>query len=252
MKRKTLGAFTLVEILITLSIVGIVAAATIPAVVTHLQMQEYVSKLKKAQNTLTDAISLGVMQHGPMDFWDWGAVNTTTFFTTHLRPHFTMMQDCGTTNNACFATAYTRLNNTAYTSMSPNDANAYRFMSQDGISFSFHRRNGHASGTCNAATGSNVCSGGSAVIIHVDLNGPKPPNQLGRDLFLFAIYPEGPTRDVALASGLRAAGAFAFDSGTALTTTTTNATFGCAPNITGTAAGAYCAAKVLADDAMKY
>ena len=48
-------AFTLAEVLITLTIVGIIAALTIPTLITNIEKHQYTSKLKKASATLGNA-----------------------------------------------------------------------------------------------------------------------------------------------------------------------------------------------------
>ena len=49
--------FTLSEVLITLGIVGIVAALTIPAIMKNYKNRLYVSELKKVYSQLTNATS---------------------------------------------------------------------------------------------------------------------------------------------------------------------------------------------------
>ncbi|MCK7504647.1 MAG: type II secretion system GspH family protein [Desulfobacterales bacterium] len=51
-KIKRRLAFTLSEILLTLVVIGIVAALTIPAIVQNIQKQGYVSGLQTAQNII--------------------------------------------------------------------------------------------------------------------------------------------------------------------------------------------------------
>ncbi len=51
-------AFTLVETLITLVIIGVIAAMTIPTLISKYHEQETVTKLKKAQSILANAISM--------------------------------------------------------------------------------------------------------------------------------------------------------------------------------------------------
>jgi len=51
-------AFTLAEVLITLAIIGVVAALTIPSVILNTNQTEYKSSLKKAVSVLNQAVSL--------------------------------------------------------------------------------------------------------------------------------------------------------------------------------------------------
>lgn len=52
-------AFTVAEVVITLAIIGVIAAALIPSVVASITQQEYRSGLKKAVSDLNSAISTG-------------------------------------------------------------------------------------------------------------------------------------------------------------------------------------------------
>ena len=57
-------AFTLAEVLITLLIIGIVAALTIPSVMSNYQQQEFKTGLKKAVSVLNEAIQTNIAQEG--------------------------------------------------------------------------------------------------------------------------------------------------------------------------------------------
>ena len=53
-------AFTLAEVLITLTIIGVVAAITIPSVVANAHQQEFKTGLKKAVSALDQAVALNI------------------------------------------------------------------------------------------------------------------------------------------------------------------------------------------------
>jgi len=55
--------FTLAEILITLGIIGVVAAMTIPTLIANTRSQQYRSKFKKAISTLSQAARLNQSQY---------------------------------------------------------------------------------------------------------------------------------------------------------------------------------------------
>lgn len=50
------SAFTLAEVLITLGIIGVVAAITIPTLVNNIQDQQWKTAYKKAYSTLSQAL----------------------------------------------------------------------------------------------------------------------------------------------------------------------------------------------------
>ena len=61
--------FTLAEVLITLGVIGIVAALTLPSVVANYQKQKTVSFVKKFYNEINNAIKLSVAENGDVDLW---------------------------------------------------------------------------------------------------------------------------------------------------------------------------------------
>ena len=62
MKIKT--GFTLAEVLITLGIIGVVAAMTIPTLIANTNAQKYRSKFKKSISTLSQAARMSQAQYG--------------------------------------------------------------------------------------------------------------------------------------------------------------------------------------------
>ena len=64
MKRKRCYGFTLAEVLITLAIIGVVAALSIPAVISNSQQQEFKTGLRKAVSVLNSAITMNMALDG--------------------------------------------------------------------------------------------------------------------------------------------------------------------------------------------
>lgn len=58
------AAFTLAEVLITLGIIGIVAAMTIPTLITRYQKREVATKLKATYSTIANALKLAEEEMG--------------------------------------------------------------------------------------------------------------------------------------------------------------------------------------------
>lgn len=61
--KKSL-AFTLAEVLITLAIIGVVAAMTIPSVIVNTNQQEFKTGLRKAISVLNSAITMNIALEG--------------------------------------------------------------------------------------------------------------------------------------------------------------------------------------------
>ena len=78
-------AFTLAEVLITLAIIGVVAALSIPAVISNSQQQEFKTGLRKAVSVLNSAITMNMALDGesPYD-------NKDTF--NYLQKHMSIMK----------------------------------------------------------------------------------------------------------------------------------------------------------------
>lgn len=62
-------AFTLAEVLITLAIIGIVAAVTIPSLTQKYEEKQYLIKLKKTYTVLNQAFLFAKGEYGELDYW---------------------------------------------------------------------------------------------------------------------------------------------------------------------------------------
>lgn len=62
-------AFTLAEVLITLGIIGIVAAMTLPSVIGNAQKEATAAKVHKFYNTINNAIQFAKADHGDVEYW---------------------------------------------------------------------------------------------------------------------------------------------------------------------------------------
>ena len=83
--NKNFG-FTLAEILITLGIIGIVAALTAPQLVSNYQKKVVPIRLKKMYNTLWNAIYMAEEENGPTDNWTFSDdEEAREFYKTQIR-----------------------------------------------------------------------------------------------------------------------------------------------------------------------
>ncbi len=87
MKKYT--AFTLAEVLITLAIIGVVAALTIPTVITNYQKKMYVTQLKKSYNMFTNGFRTMMAKEGVTKLSDtalWAKMpeNSSVFYQSQL------------------------------------------------------------------------------------------------------------------------------------------------------------------------
>lgn len=75
-KQKT--AFTLAEVLITLGIIGVIEAITLPALIQKQNEKVTVTRLKKAYSVLSQAYMMAVSEYGTPD--EWGMKNKTPIY----------------------------------------------------------------------------------------------------------------------------------------------------------------------------
>ncbi|MBR1753206.1 prepilin-type N-terminal cleavage/methylation domain-containing protein [bacterium] len=61
--------FTLAEVLITLGIIGVVAALTIPTLMQNLDRRDRIAKVKAAYSQLSQAVAMARIEHGDLDKW---------------------------------------------------------------------------------------------------------------------------------------------------------------------------------------
>ena len=69
-------AFTLAEVLITLAIIGVVAAMTIPTLIVKYQERQTVSQLTKVYSTLSSAYQMMQAEYGTINTWGMTPTNT--------------------------------------------------------------------------------------------------------------------------------------------------------------------------------
>ena len=67
--RKYNEGFTLAEVLITLGIIGIVAAMTLPAVIADSRKEATAAKVKKFYNTINNALQFAIAEYGDVELW---------------------------------------------------------------------------------------------------------------------------------------------------------------------------------------
>ena len=90
---KKRAAFTLAEVLITLGIIGVVAALTIPTLMANHRKQVVVTGLQKFYTTFNQAILLAENKYGEIEYWDNADLFTPTgsgdWFNKYLAEFFT-------------------------------------------------------------------------------------------------------------------------------------------------------------------
>ena len=79
-------AFTLAEVLITLGIIGIVAAMTLPAIIEHHQKKVVETRLQKFYTVINQAVKLSAVENG--DPLDWDITPDSTYASYSVNKEF--------------------------------------------------------------------------------------------------------------------------------------------------------------------
>lgn len=172
---KKLIAFTLAEVLITLGVIGVVAAMTIPTMMQNMQDQAFKTAYKKAFSVATNAFKMGTVDgsnyspmlstmDGPSACLNWQIFSS----------QFIKAKECINNNNdQCW-----NMTTGAETSNGAPIALFNGFIDNSGMSWSMR-------GDCTTTASYNVS------FFLVDTNGLKGPNKYGKDRWAFSWVLDG-------------------------------------------------------------
>lgn len=171
--RHFFSAFTLAEVLITLGVIGIVAAMTLPTLIAKYQEKVMITQLKKVYTELSQAVMLFKVDDNITNLSD-SSLNSNAEFNNFIEKYLNVAKKCNSEVSPCFSKSYKKLS---------------------GVDSKFNLGCGGAKSYV-LTSGVAICAryniGTNAIAeIHVDVNGNKAPNVLGRDAFNLFLYSNG-------------------------------------------------------------
>lgn len=183
-------AFTLAEVLITIGIIGVIAAITIPILINEYQIKLTITALKKDYSILSQAYSRATQDNGSPDTWNLIAAGDGTGATNMLNilaPYLSLAKNCGT-NTGCFPTNvdYKTLYGSSFGIFDTQTITA-KAQLIDGTPLSVYIH----SPNCSNSYGSSLALSNVCADIEFDTNGFKGPNQNGVDSFTFYVTKYG-------------------------------------------------------------
>ena len=173
-QAKVRFGFTLADVLITLGIIGVVAAMTIPNLITNYQKHVTVTKLQKAISVLNQAYKMSFDEVGEPSLSESFAMGGQEYFNKYWSPYIkssifcTTYQQCGYKSLAPFKRVTGKSIGTAVVSINERAT----FYKPDGFLYILFTAGGNDKG--------------ETIEIHhliVDINGAEGPNKIGRDVF---------------------------------------------------------------------
>lgn len=185
-KAKSHG-FTLAEVLITLGIIGVVAALTLPNLIANYQKMVWATQLKKTVSTLEQGFQKLLADEGVDRLIDIDEIKKESGC-------------CETGDGEIWCKDMLNLLNKYfnwnYENIDSDDDQVINLNDGSQISnFEFHLGDDYtelSNQECEKAKalGGNMCSE-LAPTIEIDVNGKKSPNESGKDRFTFAMSGEG-------------------------------------------------------------
>lgn len=182
-------AFTLAEVLITLGIIGVVAALTLPVLINKYQEHVTVNKFKKFYSIMSQAILMSINKSGYPNEWSVagsaesgsGTEQSAKDFAKYLKPHLKIVEDCGT-KTGCLG--YTEKVKTL---------NGNEHVNYDTYSNRIYYKLVLSDGSCTwFRVPSPYCiSADECAVLFYDTNCNKLPNTIGRDIFTFDLRSNG-------------------------------------------------------------
>lgn len=184
-------AFTLAEVLVTLGIIGVVAALTLPSLIQNYKINVYVSKLNKFYSVVSNAYIRAKQDNGDINNWNLVYYESSTKneedILYYLLPYMNYLKFCGKNEKGCFPdVAYKSIGSTSYGINLNQDSRHSKAILNDGM-------------LIDSLTFEPPCSNTIGCgLLRIDVNGSAPPNTLGIDLFTFVVF-----EDKVLPGGLK-------------------------------------------------
>ena len=173
-------AFTLSAVLIALTIIGVIAAMTVPALLQSTQKIELETAFKKQYSTLKQAVEKIKTEDSlefTYDIYD-------EQFRERLASEYIELKDCGSING----------NTGCVVQEDDGSFSYYKTFNGNTLSRSYFDDGGFITndGTTFFVEQGNQARDYTGYIVSIDVNGyVKGPNRMGRDLFMFQITEDG-------------------------------------------------------------
>lgn len=182
--KKVKFGFTLAEVLITLGIIGVVAAMTIPTLMQKYYEKQTVAKLKETYSILSQALKSASQEEGLPEEWDCNKADKESAEkgAAIFKKYIKVATDCGTTDTtgSCLYNGdYYNLNGSEHWNFAKG-THEYKMKLLNGTSFWFR--------FIDSDTEIARKRDGMIMSFKIDTNGVAKPNVAGKDLFFLRYY----------------------------------------------------------------
>ena len=170
------SGFTLAEVLITLVIIGVIAALTLGTVISNSSKKQLESQIKKFHAQFANAIQLYMADNNVENLDD---VRDNFDINEFVYNYLKVTTKCSEGPNSCFADEYI---------ITPGEDPAENPLPRTGGDYIGYKL---ADGSAFEIILSWVSGESGFAYISFDVNGPKKPNKAGQDLWVFYIHSDG-------------------------------------------------------------
>lgn len=190
-------AFTLAEVLVTLGIIGVVSAMTLPTLVKNHQRQVYVNQLHKVYNEVSQAAELYMTDNNVVSLTESRIRNNPVELKRFFNTYFKVTKDCNTRYLPCFADEYGSIEGVGTTKVKDGQCNIVVALASGAVicadvavmkDVTDKNEDGE---DVTISSSNHVGNGGDVIAFEVDVNGKQGPNIYGRDFFAFQIDRNG-------------------------------------------------------------
>ena len=175
-------AFTLAEVLITIGVIGIVAAIAIPSLINHYNDKVLETRYQRSKNILINGYKLMMSKEQVFDMKDLSVMKCGQDIDCIINAHkevFKMMRDSSSPDiSEAFASDYTIPGEPEKQDFSSMASQMPTFQTTDGMSYM------------------GMPQQDGSMILYADLNGKNKPNTAGEDFFIFSVSGNGVFTDM--------------------------------------------------------
>lgn len=183
-KTNIKQGFTLAEVLITLGIIGTVAALTIPTLIQKNQEAQCITGLTKFYSTISQAHKIAVQDNGTVDTWD--LANKPDNIINTWNSYLKITKYCGTGTGCWPDINYRKYTGKSTTITYDTNTNYFKAQLSNGVSLAIPIAANF--NDCNdtlynpTSPLSKICT-----TLYADINGFSGPNEFGVDFFGFYV-----------------------------------------------------------------
>lgn len=162
-------AFTVSELLITMTIIGVIAILVLPSFLKDYHKKIYTTRLKKTYEVLFSAMEQACIDNNVSYFYQtpYSKPNDSAKQVEFINKYFKVIGNAQVGDISPFATKYKILNSNEESAFSLTSGASARLKGGEAISI--------------------ACANASSCTVIVDVNSTEAPNVGGRDLFTFSL-----------------------------------------------------------------